>query len=126
MTKATSTKRRTPAPQELDQEVIKFRANFDQRSPLDEIVRQGAQEMLQAAMQGRTAQADAPDEADIEALIRRGLEAEGATADDDAVALQYGRDAANSAYREYYRQMLAIFRAAYHKHRQDFRAMQGY
>ncbi len=27
---------------------------------------------------------------------------------------------------EHYRQMLAIFRAAYHKHRQDFRAMQGY
>ena len=34
-----------------DAEVVRFRAQFEGRSPLDEIVRQGAQQMLQAAIE---------------------------------------------------------------------------
>lgn len=34
----------------LDPEVLAFRANFDSRSPLDELVREGARRMLQAAI----------------------------------------------------------------------------
>ena len=56
MTKATTSKRRTPAPEDLEEEVIQFRANFDDRSPLDEIVRQGAQDMLQAAINAEVQQ----------------------------------------------------------------------
>ena len=33
-----------------DHEVVAFRAQFHERSPLDEIVRMGAQQMLQAAI----------------------------------------------------------------------------
>ncbi|WP_372725745.1 transposase, partial [Novipirellula sp.] len=36
--------------QQLDPEVISFRAQFDQKSPLDEIVREGARRMLQSAI----------------------------------------------------------------------------
>lgn len=36
--------------QNLDSEVLAFRANFESRSPLDEIVREGARRMLQAAI----------------------------------------------------------------------------
>jgi putative transposase len=35
----------------LDPEVLEFRAQFGQRSPLDELVRQGAQQMLQSAIE---------------------------------------------------------------------------
>lgn len=35
----------------LDPEVLEFRAQFSQRSPLDELVRQGAQQMLQSAIE---------------------------------------------------------------------------
>lgn len=50
MTKATTTSPRTPAPEATDPEVLAFRAQFDERSPLDEIVRREAQQMLQAAI----------------------------------------------------------------------------
>ena len=33
-----------------DPEVVKFRANFENRSPLDELIREGARRMLQAAI----------------------------------------------------------------------------
>ena len=33
-----------------DPEVVKFRANFESRSPLDELIREGARRMLQAAI----------------------------------------------------------------------------
>lgn len=36
--------------QDLDPEVLAFRANFESRSPLDELVREGARRMLQAAI----------------------------------------------------------------------------
>lgn len=52
-----STRATTKAPvqdisdeQNLDPEVLAFRANFESRSPLDEIVREGARRMLQAAI----------------------------------------------------------------------------
>ncbi|MGE0378133.1 MAG: hypothetical protein AB7I48_28345, partial [Planctomycetaceae bacterium] len=34
----------------IDAEVLEFRAQFEERMPLDELVRTGAQRMLQAAM----------------------------------------------------------------------------
>ena len=39
-----------PVDQQLDPEVISFRAQFDQKSPLDELVREGARRMLQSAI----------------------------------------------------------------------------
>lgn len=51
MTKSTATTKTNPAPEALDSEVLQFRAQFDEKSPLDEIVRQGAQQMLQAAIE---------------------------------------------------------------------------
>jgi transposase-like protein len=39
-----------PGESSVDPEVISFRAQFDQRSPLDEIVREGARRMLQSAI----------------------------------------------------------------------------
>ena len=54
-TRATQTSLVTPQtapPDELvDAEVLAFRANFEERSPLDELVREGARRMLQAAME---------------------------------------------------------------------------
>ncbi len=41
----------TSTPTGVDSEVWEFRANFDSRSPLDELVREGARRMLQAAME---------------------------------------------------------------------------
>ena len=35
----------------VDREVVEFRAQFESRSPLDEIVREGARQMLQAAIE---------------------------------------------------------------------------
>ena len=40
----------TPVDEQLDPEVISFRAQFDQKSPLDELVREGARRMLQSAI----------------------------------------------------------------------------
>lgn len=39
-----------PEASQVDPEVVAFRAGFEQRSPLDEIVREGARQMLQAAI----------------------------------------------------------------------------
>ncbi|TWU39088.1 hypothetical protein Q31b_41700 [Novipirellula aureliae] len=39
-----------PVDEPLDPEVISFRAQFDEKSPLDELVREGARKMLQAAI----------------------------------------------------------------------------
>ena len=36
---------------EVDSEVIAFRSQFEERSPLDQIVRDGAQRMLQQAIE---------------------------------------------------------------------------
>ena len=47
----TKTDRQTmPVDEPLDPEVVSFRAQFDQKSPLDELVREGARRMLQSAI----------------------------------------------------------------------------
>ena len=47
----TSTNRHTvPANEPLDPEVIAFRRQYDDHSPLDEIIHEGARRMLQAAI----------------------------------------------------------------------------
>ena len=50
MTKSKADRRSTPVDQPLDPEVLAFRRQFDDRSPLDELVREGARKMLQAAI----------------------------------------------------------------------------
>lgn len=50
MNKVKTDRPDVPVGNELDPEVISFRAQFDQRSPLDEIVQEGARRMLQAAI----------------------------------------------------------------------------
>ena len=50
MTKATRSTTKMPAVETMDSEVLEFRSQFDERSPLDEVVQHGAQKMLQAAI----------------------------------------------------------------------------
>lgn len=50
MTKTTTNEPNIPATDSLDPEVLAFREQFDGRSPLDEIIHEGAQRMLQAAI----------------------------------------------------------------------------
>ena len=47
MTKSKTDRRSTPVAQDLDPEVVAFRQQFDERSPLDELVWEGARKMLQ-------------------------------------------------------------------------------
>jgi putative transposase len=51
MSKVTKEKNATPVVGTVDSEVLEFRAQFEQRSPLDQLVRDGAQKMLQAAIE---------------------------------------------------------------------------
>jgi transposase-like protein len=50
MTKTKTDRRSTPVDQQLDPEVLAFRQQFDERSPLDQLVREGARRMLQEAI----------------------------------------------------------------------------
>jgi len=50
MSKITTGRHDVPASDQLDPEVLAFRRQFDDRSPLDEIIREGARKMLQAAI----------------------------------------------------------------------------
>jgi putative transposase len=50
MRQVTTDELRRPA-ETLDPEVLEFRSEFGQASPLDELVRQGAQQMLQSAIE---------------------------------------------------------------------------
>ena len=50
MNKTKTDRRSTPVEQPLDPEVISFRAQFEDRNPLDELVREGARRMLQEAI----------------------------------------------------------------------------
>jgi putative transposase len=50
MNQTTTDRIATPVGPEPDAEVLAFRAQFDDRSPLDELVREGARRMLQAAI----------------------------------------------------------------------------
>ncbi len=50
MSKTTTQRHDIPVDRQLDPEVLAFRRQFDDRSPLDEIIREGARKMLQAAI----------------------------------------------------------------------------
>ncbi len=50
MNKTTTNRHDVPVRDQLDSEVVAFRRQFDERSPLDEILREGARKMLQAAI----------------------------------------------------------------------------
>lgn len=50
MNKTKTDRRTVPVDEQLDPEVISFRSQFDEKSPLDEIVREGARRMLQSAI----------------------------------------------------------------------------
>lgn len=50
MTKSKIDRPELPVDDELDSEVISFRDQFDQKSPLDELVREAARRMLQSAI----------------------------------------------------------------------------
>ena len=50
MSKTTTDRLNVPADSQLDPEVLAFRRQFDDRSPLDEIVHEGARRMLQLAI----------------------------------------------------------------------------
>ena len=50
MSKTTIQRHDIPVGRQLDPEVIAFRRQFDDHSPLDEIIREGARKMLQAAI----------------------------------------------------------------------------
>ena len=61
MNQSTTTSTQTPVHHQsfdetVDPEVLAFRANFEARSPLDEIVREGAQRMLQRAIDAEVAE----------------------------------------------------------------------
>ena len=61
----------------LDAEVLEFRAGFESRSPLDEIVREGAQRMLQAAIDAEVGNfiaqhSDRWDDQDRRLVVRNG------------------------------------------------------
>ena len=51
MTKSTKEITENPEADQLDPEVVAFRAQFEERSALDEIVCDGARKMLQAAIE---------------------------------------------------------------------------
>ncbi|QEG40470.1 IS256 family transposase [Roseimaritima ulvae] len=63
MNQSKTDRQGVPVDQQFDPEVISFRAQFDQKSPLDEIVREGARRMLQSAI-----------DAEVEAFIARHAE----------------------------------------------------
>jgi len=51
MNKVTQAAGKNPEVDQADAEVIQFRSQFDQASPLDQLVREGAQQMLQSAIE---------------------------------------------------------------------------
>lgn len=50
MIKSTTKRKSKPVEQEVDSEVIAFRQQFDDQSPIDQMVREGARRMLQSAI----------------------------------------------------------------------------
>ena len=55
MNQTTANRPHLPVTEELDPEVVAFRQNFEGRSPLDELVHEGARRMLQAAIDAEVA-----------------------------------------------------------------------
>lgn len=82
MNKTTTTTTQAPVQQDsrdqsLDPEVLAFRANFESRSPLDEIIREGARRMLQTAINAEvedfiTAHSNRTDEQGRRQVVRNG------------------------------------------------------
>jgi len=77
MSKSTTATATTPAEKHPDSEVLEFRAGVESRSPLDEIVRQGAQRMLQAAIDAEVDEfiaqhSDRRDQQDRRLVVRNG------------------------------------------------------
>jgi transposase-like protein len=71
------TKERPSNPVEQDSEVLAFRAQFDDKSPLDEIIRMGAQQMLQTAIEAEVGEfllqhSDRRDEDGRRLVVRNG------------------------------------------------------
>ena len=50
MSQSTKAGSSTPVDEQIDPEVLEFRSQFESRSPLDELIREGARRMLQAAV----------------------------------------------------------------------------
>ncbi len=82
MNKTTTTNNKAPvsdvsSSENLDPEVLAFRANFESRSPLDEIIREGARRMLQTAINAEvedfiTAHSQRVDEQGRRQVVRNG------------------------------------------------------
>jgi len=76
MRKVTTERRVNPV-QHTDPEVLAFRAQFDDKSPLDEIIRTGAQQMLQTAIEAEVSEfllqhSDLRDEQGKRLVVRNG------------------------------------------------------
>lgn len=77
MTKLKTDRREVPVDKPLDPEVVSFRAQFDERSPLDQLVREGARRMLQSAIDAEVdafiaSHADRTDEQGRRRVVRNG------------------------------------------------------
>ena len=77
MTKSTKVTASNPAANQVDSEVVQFRAEFDERSPLDQIVQDGARKMLQDAIEAEVADfltqfSDRVDEQGRRLVVRNG------------------------------------------------------
>ena len=77
MTKSTKVTASNPAANQVDPEVVQFRAEFDERSPLDQIVQDGARKMLQDAIEAEVADfltqfSDRVDEQGRRLVVRNG------------------------------------------------------
>jgi len=77
MMRSTTASHAAPVDESFDVEVVEFWANFETRSPLDEIIREGARRMLQAAIDAEVeefiiAHADRCDEQGRRQVVRDG------------------------------------------------------
>ena len=77
MTKSTKVTASNPEANQVDPEVVQFRAEFDERSPLDQIVQDGARKMLQDAIEAEVADfltqfSDRVDEQGRRLVVRNG------------------------------------------------------
>lgn len=77
MSQSTTATHTAPVDEPLDPEVVAFRASFEGRSPLDEIIREGARRMLQTAIDTEvdefiSAHADRCDEQGRRRVVRNG------------------------------------------------------
>lgn len=77
MTKLKTDRREVPVDEPLDPEVVAFRAQFNECSPLDELVREGARRMLQSAIDAEVdafiaSHADRTDEQGRRLVVRNG------------------------------------------------------